>query len=79
MIGYNNVYGNCNGITGTQQNRPDGNPGLLQNMNIHDNTIAGPGGKTGVVANNGANFATRNITFANNSYTNGMKFCNASC
>src|SRR5207302_306304 len=28
-IAHNVLSGNCNGITGTQQNRSDGNPGLL--------------------------------------------------
>ena len=35
-IAYNTLAGNCNGITGTQQNRPQGIPGLLQNNTIHD-------------------------------------------
>jgi len=78
-IAHNNVYGNCNGITGTQQNRPDGNPGILQSMNVHDNTISGPKGKTGAVADNGANLSSRSIAFSNNTTSNGMSFCSLSC
>ena len=78
-IAYNTVSGNCNGITGTQQNRPQGIPGLLQNDTIHDNQIAGPGGKTGVIADNGANLTLRNITFTNNTITNGMTLCALQC
>ena len=78
-IAHNTVSGNCNGITGTQQNRPDGNPGLLENDSIHDNLVAGPGGRTGVVADNGANLMTRNITFANNSFSNATSFCGMAC
>jgi parallel beta-helix repeat protein len=75
----NDVYANCNGITGTQQDRPDGNPGLLENYNVHGNTVAGPGGQSGVVADNGADLTTRNITFLNNTYSNGMVFCGFAC
>ena len=78
-IAHNTVTGNCNGITGTQQNRPDGNPGLLEFMNVHDNTVSGPVGKTGVVADNGANLTTRSITFSNNSASNGMSVCALAC
>jgi parallel beta-helix repeat protein len=75
----NTVTGNCNGITATQQNRPQGHPGLLQNVSIHDNTIGGPGGRTGAVEDTGANLATRNIGFANNHLTNGMTLCALTC
>lgn len=78
-VAYNSLSGNCNGITATQQNRADGNPGLLQNDSIHDNSIAGPGGKTGAVADNGANLPARNIVFANNTFSNGALFCNLQC
>jgi hypothetical protein len=59
VVANNTLSGNCNGITGTQQTRPDGNPGLLEDANIHDNVIIGPGGKTGVGADNGANLDAR--------------------
>jgi parallel beta-helix repeat protein len=67
----NRLSGNYNGITGTQQDRPDAiSPaGLLDDYSVHDNLICavGAGGHaTGVVADNGANLATRNITFSNN-------------
>src|SRR3954447_25043817 len=44
-IAHNIVTGNCNGITGTQQNRGGA---LLANLNIHDNTVSG-GGRSGAV------------------------------
>lgn len=78
-VANNNVYNNCNGITGTQQDRPDGNPGLLEDFNVHDNTVAGPQGVTGVAADNGADLTTRNIVFTNNTFKDGMVFCGFSC
>jgi hypothetical protein len=60
---------NCNGITGTQQDRSDGKPGLLENLSIRDNSVTGKG-KTGVGADNGANLATRRITFDGNRFAN---------
>jgi parallel beta-helix repeat protein len=77
-VDHNTVTNNCNGITGTQQNRPDGTPGLLENLNIHDNTVSGPG-STGVVADNGANLALRNIQFVANSFLSGASFCGLRC
>jgi hypothetical protein len=75
------VSSNCNGITGTQENRPDGNPGLLENVSVHDNTVSGPGGETGTGAYPAsiANLAARNITFANNTYSDGMNGCGLTC
>jgi len=78
LIAYNTLSGNCNGITGTQQTRTDGNPGLLEDENIHDNMIIGPGGKTGAVADNGANLSLRSIVFAKNTIKN-HTFCGLSC
>ena len=78
-IANNTLYGNCSGITGVQQNRPDGTPGLLQSINVHNNSIAGPGGRTGTIADNGANLTNRNIIFTNNTLSNGMTFCNLQC
>jgi parallel beta-helix repeat protein len=70
----NHLSGNYNGITGTQQDRFDATPpaGLLDDYSVHDNVICavGAGGHaTGVVADNGAYLATRNITFSNNTIT----------
>jgi parallel beta-helix repeat protein len=67
----NRLSGNYNGITGTQQDRTDSTPPahLLDAYHVHDNLICavGAGGyATGVVADNGANLATRDITFSNN-------------
>ncbi len=80
-VANNTVTGNCNGITATQESRPDGNPGLLQNISVHNNTVGGPGGKTGAAAwpVNLANLPTRNIAFTNNTITNGMRSCGLAC
>jgi hypothetical protein len=67
VIAHNILSGNCNGITGTQQNRDDGHPGLLEDLNIRDNSVSGKG-KSGVSADNGADLATRRITFAGNTF-----------
>jgi len=79
VIAHNTVSGNCNGITGVQQDRPDGHPGLLEDLSIHDNTVSGPGGVTGVSSDNNANLNKRNIAFRNNTFKNGMRFCGRSC
>ena len=66
----NRLSGNHNGITGTQQNRPDSTPPahLPDNYHVHDNLICAAHGEhpTGVVADNGANLAARNISFTGN-------------
>jgi hypothetical protein len=67
----NRLSGNYNGITGVQQDRPDSTPPehLLNNVHSHDNLICATGGgghPTGVVADNGANLATRDISFTGN-------------
>jgi parallel beta-helix repeat protein len=65
----NRLSGNYNGITGTQQDRPDGTPPahLLDNYHVHDNVIcATTSHSTGVIADNGANLATREISFTGN-------------
>jgi hypothetical protein len=67
----NRLSGNYNGITGVQQDRPDSTPPahLLDNYRVHDNLICATGGgghPTGVVADNGANLAARDITFSGN-------------
>jgi len=74
----NTLTDDCNGITGTQQNRPDGNPGLLENDTIQNNNISGPG-RTGVAADNGANLTTRNIIITANTFTNGATNCALTC
>ena len=78
---YGNILrGNCNGITGTQQDRTDSTPPdhVLANLSVHDNRVAGPG-KIGVAADNGADLTTRNISFVNNSYSGGTQVCVFSC
>ena len=67
----NRLSGNFNGITGTQQDRPDSTPPahLLDGLHVHDNLICATGGgghASGVVADNGANLAARDITFTGN-------------
>jgi hypothetical protein len=66
----NRLSGNYNGITGIQQDRPDSTPPahLLNDLDVHDNLICATRGEhpTGVVADNGANLAERDITFARN-------------
>jgi len=76
----NTLSGNCNGIAGTQQNRTDSAPPahLLANISVHDNRISSSG-KTGAVADNGADLTTRNIVFANNSFGAGASLCGLSC
>jgi Right handed beta helix region len=67
----NHLSGNYNGITGTQQDRPDSTPPahLLAGLHVHDNLICATAGgehHTGVVADNGANLAGRDISFTGN-------------
>jgi parallel beta-helix repeat protein len=66
----NRLSGNYNGITGTQQDRPDSTPPthLLDGFHVHDNLICATvgGHPTGVVADNGANLAARDISFSGN-------------
>ena len=74
----NTVTGNCNGITATQEHRGDA---LLEHVTVANNTIAGPGGKTGaaVYPVSIANLLLRDITFAGNTITNGMSNCGLQC
>ena len=63
----NRLSGNYNGITGTQQHRPDSTPPahLLDGLHVHDNLICATGGgehPTGVVADIGADLAVRDMT-----------------
>ena len=72
----NRLSGNFNGITGTQQDRPDSTPPahLLDGLHVHDNLICATGGgghPTGAVADNGANLAVRDINFTGNSIQSG--------
>jgi parallel beta-helix repeat protein len=67
----NRLSGNYNGITGTQQDRPDSTPPphLLDHLQVYDNLIcatAGGGRPTDVGADNGANLGERDITFSRN-------------
>ena len=67
----NRLSGNYNGITGTQQDRPDSAPPLhlLAGLDVHDNVIcatAGGGHPIGVGADNGADLAARHIRFTGN-------------
>jgi parallel beta-helix repeat protein len=67
----NRLSGNYNGITGTQQDRPDSTPPahLLTGFHVHDNLICATGDgeqPTGVAADNGADLAARDISFTGN-------------
>jgi parallel beta-helix repeat protein len=67
----NFLSGNYNGITGSQQDRPDSTPPahLLTGIHVHDNMICatGEGGyPAGVAADNGADLAARDISFTGN-------------
>ena len=65
----NRLSGNYNGITGTQQTRTDSTPPahLLSSYSVHDNVIcASSSHATGVISDNGTNFATRSISFTGN-------------
>jgi hypothetical protein len=70
LIYGNRLSGNYNGITGTQQDRPDSTPPahLLDSLRVRDNLTCAINGEhpTGVVADNGDNLAARSITFAGN-------------
>jgi parallel beta-helix repeat protein len=76
----NTLEGNCNGITGTQQDRTDSTPPahLLKNLSVHDNIVNGSG-STGVVEDNGANLDSRAITFVRNAFGGGHDFCGTTC
>jgi parallel beta-helix repeat protein len=66
----NRLSGNFNGITGTQQDRPDSTPPehLLDQYRVHDNLICATTSlhPTGAVADNDANLSARDITFTGN-------------
>jgi hypothetical protein len=50
----------------------------LEHLSIHDNTVSGPGGRSGVAASNGADLTTRSIVFADNAFSNNG-FCGLQC
>jgi parallel beta-helix repeat protein len=65
----NRLSDNYNGITGVQQDRPDGTPPahMLDKFQVHGNVIcATRSHPTGVVADNGADLAARDIAFIGN-------------
>lgn len=76
----NRLANNCNELTGTQQSRADSTPPphLLQNDSFHDNIVIG-GGRSGWVESNGANLATRNLSFASNTLMGGATYCGFGC
>jgi hypothetical protein len=78
---YNNTLANnCNDVGESQQNRTDSTPPahLLANVDVHNNSSSG-GGRTGAVVDNGINLSLSNLSWANNTYTNGSTFCGLSC
>jgi hypothetical protein len=78
VVEQNVLTGNCNGITGTQQDRPEGKPGLLEHITVRDNYVSGSG-RTGVAADNGADLTTRDIAFTNNRFGGRTAHCYLRC
>jgi len=68
----NRLTNNCNGITGTQQDRPDAvaPAGTLDRLHVSGNTVSGTG-QSGVVSDNGADLGARDITFTGNTWQGG--------
>jgi parallel beta-helix repeat protein len=70
----NTLQGNRNGISGIQQNRGSGTMGLhlVQNLNVHGNTVSLGAGGTGIVTDTGDTsvFTSMNNHFVNNTWTN---------
>jgi parallel beta-helix repeat protein len=89
QIYHNTLSNNCNGIGETQQNRgsstisggpiPVGTQYLLENNDVRDNSISGSASRSGAVEDNGADLATRNLTWENNTVSNGASVCGLSC
>jgi parallel beta-helix repeat protein len=77
-VANNTVRNNCNGISGNQQDRPDGTPGLLEYVSVQNNVITGPG-VTGFSADNGADLTQRAIVFRDNKFDSTMKPCFLAC
>jgi parallel beta-helix repeat protein len=69
----NILKGNRNAISGIQQNRGSGTLGahLLQNFNVHDNTVSLTPGGSGIVTDTGDTsvFSSMNNRFINNTWT----------
>ena len=76
-IAHNTVTGNCNGITGTQQNRRR-HARLLENITVRQRSLRAPV-SGGVAADNGADLTKRNIVFTNNTFGAGMQHCYLRC
>lgn len=77
-ISNNTLAGNCRSLTGVQQSRPDGHPGLLEDDTWSNNTVAS-GGESGVATDDGANLAAANLVFTGNTFGAGVAFCDLSC
>lgn len=76
QVYHNTLTNNCNGLTGTQQTRTDSTPPahLLQNDSFSNNTVNGSG-KSGFVADNGANLTLRGLSFSGNALSGGAVYC----
>jgi parallel beta-helix repeat protein len=82
----NNVYGNCNGITGVDTTRGESNcPCELANVNFHNNTVSGStvsGARNtfGVYQSDGDNLLTHNIVFGSGNVIGAnMNYCKFNC
>ena len=71
----NRLENNCNGITGTQQDR-EGH--VLDRIHVRDNHVTG-GGRSGVVEDNDANLDARDIVFESNTWSGGHRYCSTNC
>jgi parallel beta-helix repeat protein len=88
-ISFNDVEGNCNGITGVDQRRTEDNCGNapvceLANVAVYNNRIIGSSAHgaqnmTGAWQDDNDNLARHNITFARNTFSRGAHFCRLIC
>jgi parallel beta-helix repeat protein len=88
-ISFNNVVGNCNGITGVDQFRIEHHCDVapkceLAHVRVHDNkivgsTVSGAVNMTGAWQDDGDDLAKHDITFARNTFSGGAKFCGLTC
>jgi parallel beta-helix repeat protein len=88
-IGFNDVAGNCNGITGVDQLRTEHNCNIaprceLAHIRIHDNTIVGATAANavnnlGFFQDDGDDLTTRDIIFGTGNTVTNMNNCQFTC